>query len=206
MKKINTVLDILDKIKSSYPTEQFRDKTFYADWLAQTYFFVCHSTALLGYSLPYLNNPSLRHHFEHHMTEENRHELLALKDLEKLGMSIDQFRESSFTQAFYQSQYYRIQFEGGTSLLGYILFLEGMAVGWGKEIFQETKGLFPSSVLFIKVHAEEDPHHLEAALKTIGSLSLNEQEAIWRNFWYSSDLYGQMIRSIACNRNLKLAS
>ncbi|WPU67035.1 iron-containing redox enzyme family protein [Peredibacter starrii] len=188
--------DSMKKFSKNNPSTLFKDKEVYGEWLAQTYFFVRHSTSLLGYSLPHLKNEELRHHFEHHLGEEERHDLLALKDIERLGKNISQYQEMIPTQAFYHSQYYRISFEGGTSLLGYILFLEGLAVNWAKDSYMEIKDLHKGSVLFLKVHAEEDPHHLEEAIKTISSLSQNEQECILRNLHYSEELYQQMMHCI----------
>lgn len=196
---------ILEHFRKSYPAGMFRDKAFYADWLAQTYYFVCHSTPLLGYSLPHLKTQGLRHHFEHHIGEEERHELLALKDIERLNYRISDFPEYESTKAFYQAQYYKIQFEGATALLGYILFLEGMAVHWGKEIYQEVKGPFPTAALFIKVHAEEDPKHLEDALRTIYSLSASEQAAILANLRYSQEMYQAMLCRVKEAQKLKAA-
>lgn len=196
----------MNQFKENNPPSMFKDKNLYADWLAQTYYFVCHSTALLGYALPHLKNSQLRHHFEHHMTEENKHELLALKDLERLGMDIKDFPEHASTQAFYHSQYYRINFEGGTSLLGYILFLEGMAAYCGKEIYHQVKDVHMGSTLFMKVHADEDPHHLEGAIKTILALPSQEQEAIMRNFHYSAEIYQQIILSLKVSKTCSQAA
>lgn len=196
----------MNHFKKSNPARIFHNKTLYGDWLAQTYYFVCHSTALLGYALPHLKNPSLRHHFEKHMSEENKHELLALKDIQRLGFNLSDFDELANTQAFYHSQYYRIAFEGGTSLLGYILFLEAMAVDWGKDIFNEIKEVHSDSTLFIKVHADEDPHHLEGAIKTILSLSAQEQVAIMKNFRYSAEIYQQIISTLHSRQNIMQAA
>lgn len=196
----------LRRYQDQYPTSLFRDKDFYCEWLAQTYYFVRHSTALLGYSMPHLKNDGLRHHFEHHLGEEQRHDLIALKDLEKMGRQISDYEESVMTQAFYQSQYYRISFEGGTSLLGYILFLEGLAVVWGKCVYEDIKDIHKGAALFLKVHAEEDPHHLESAIETILKLSTSEQEVILRNLRYSHQIYETIILSIIKKGVIKSAA
>lgn len=202
----NELNQILAKFSQKNKTSLLKDKDVYAEWLAQTYFFVRHSTSLLGYALPYLKNDGLRHHFEHHMREEDRHDLLAIKDIQKLGYDIKNFTEFSQTQSFYHSQYYRISFEGGTSLLGYILFLEGMAVTWGKESYEEIKALFPGATLFLKVHAEEDPHHLDEAFGAIAKLTVSEQEAILRNLNYSYESYQAIIdRAVETRFKVKVA-
>lgn len=186
----------LELFNKEVPKDLLKDPEIYSRWLAQTYYFVSHSTPLLGYALPYLKNRDLQHHFEHHMGEEERHDLMAKKDLEKMGYSLSDIPEYSETQAFYQSQYYRINFEGGTSLLGYILFLEGVAVSWGREGFDQIKDVHKGSTLFLKVHAEEDPHHVLQAIKAIESLSSPQQEAILRNLTYSCESYLNILKRI----------
>lgn len=199
-------IDSMESFSGSFATDLFQDQEIYAQWLAQTYFFVRHSTSLLGYALPYLKDEKLRHHFEHHLSEEERHDMLALKDLEKLGKNIRDYTEFISTQAFYQSQYYRISFEGATSLLGYILFLEGLAVNWAKESYLNIQQTHKGSLLFLKVHAEEDPHHLDEVIKTIGTLSDLEQESILRNLKYSQSIYGQMMQDTIATKKLLRAA
>lgn len=197
----STLTNIMIDFKQKHSPRIFRDKIIYADWLAQTYFFVCHSTPLLGFSLPHLKNQSMRHHFEHHIGEEARHDMLALKDLERLGYTIDQFEQLAQTQAFYQAQYFKIQFDQPTSLLGYILYLETMACDWGKLAYEEVKSIYPNSCLFLKIHAEEDPSHVKNAIKAIESLPEVEKEAVFRNLLYSAQLYDHMIDKIAFSRD-----
>lgn len=195
----------MEEFKKNHHPSLFRDPGVYQEWLAQTYFFVRHSTALLGYALPFLKNDDLRHHFEKHLGEETRHDLVALKDLQKMGREISEFKESAPTQAFYQSQYYRVQFEGGTALLGYILFLEGIAVHWGKEVFEVVKN-HHKGTHFARVHVDEDPEHLEGALKTIMSLDKAQQEAIMRNFYFSKQLYEAIVVSTVENNSQQKAA
>ncbi len=189
-------LESMKNFSQRFPSTLFRDKDVYGEWLAQTYFFVRHSTSLLGYSMPFLKDEKIRHHFEHHLSEESRHDLLAIKDIERLGKRITDYRESVHTQAFYQGQYYKIAFEGPTALLGYILFLEGLAVHWAKDSYLNIKDIHKDSVLFLKVHAEEDPSHVGNAIGLIQSLSLQEQERILNNLSYSEALYQEMLENI----------
>ncbi len=179
------------KICSVIPIKDFQNPKVYAWWLSQTYHFVCHSTSLLGYSLPFLKDEKLKAIYEHHLGEESRHDLLALKDIAKLGMKLSP--PAAMTEAFYQSQYYRIQFEGGHTLLGYILFLENLAVTWGKELHHSLKDTHPQSMLFLRVHAEEDVSHVARALDLIQTLSTRQQEEIYANFHFSQALYSSLI-------------
>lgn len=199
-------LDSMKNFSQNFSSTMFRDKDVYAEWLAQTYFFVRHSTPLLGFALPHLQNENLRHHFEHHLGEEERHDAMLIKDLEKMGRKISEFEEFIPTSAFYQSQYYRISFENGTSLLGYILFLEGLAVHWAKDSYMDIKDTHAGSVLFLKVHAEEDPEHLDQALNVIASLSPEEQKNILNNFRFTEEIYQQIINRILAKRQLKKAA
>jgi hypothetical protein len=197
---------MMKEFEAGHSSNLFRDKINYANWLAQTYFFVRHSTALLGYALPYLQNDELRHHFENHLSEETRHDALALKDLKNLGYDISEFEEYSLTQGFYQSQYYRIAFEGGTSLLGYILWLESLAAGWAKKSYENIKDLHKGSVLFLKVHAEEDPQHVVEAINTIMNLSEKEQLNILKNMQFTHEIYSHIMEKALCNKvQLKIA-
>lgn len=191
----NELRIVLNDFKQNWPVAYLADREAYGHWLAQTYFFVSHSVPLLGFALPHLRDVDLKRHFEHHIGEEERHELLALKDLEKLGKRIADYQESPFTQAFYQSQYYRIQFEGATSFLGYIVFLEAMAVEWATGLYELMKDDCPQSVLFLKVHVEEDVSHVDRALNLIATLSNEEQEKIIRNMRYSAQIYAQIVES-----------
>lgn len=200
------LMTMLNAYEKDFRPSLFKDKEIYAAWLAQTYFFVCHSTPLLGYAMPHLKNADLRHHFENHLGEEKRHDLVALKDIERLGKDISQFEELNITKAFYHSQYYRISFEHGTSLLGYILLLEGLAVTWGKSIYEEVKDVHKNSCLFLKVHAEEDPHHLEGAIETIMKLSPEEQKCIMDNLRFTDEIYKSMLMKVMASRSLKVAA
>lgn len=194
---------LLRSFEAQFPTSLFKDKNIYAEWLAQTYYYVAHSTSLLGFALPYLKDMELKRHFEKHLGEESRHDLLVLKDIERLGFRMDQFEESAMTQGFYQSQYFRIQFEGATSLLGYILFLEAMAVHWGKNSYEQIKDCHKNSVLFLKVHAEEDPHHVENAIGAILKLSPKEQETIVRNMHFTHEMYCEMLHGMIKKQSVK---
>jgi len=194
-------LKTMEEFKKNCHPQSFRDPQVYQEWLAQTYFFVRHSTALLGYSLPYLKNDDLRHHFEKHLGEETRHDSIALKDLPLMNRNINEFRPLHATEAFYQSQYYRIQFEGGTSLLGYILFLEGIAVHWGKEVYTVVQK-YHKGIHFARIHVNEDPIHLEGALKTISSLSEDQQMAILNNLKFTQHMYETIISEILQDNSL----
>ena len=195
--------DSAQSVRQNNSAENFRDREYYAWWLSQTYHFVRHSTSLLGLALPHLRDEKLRTVFEHHLGEESRHDLLALKDIETLGQTLQV--PSRFTEAFYQSQYYRIQFQGGEALLGYILFLENLAVTWGKDIYEDLNSVYPKSLLFLRVHAEEDVSHVSRAIALVEDLPSQTQQIIEENLKYSHELYLAMLSEKSLKHTRKVA-
>src|SRR5690606_10976132 len=98
------------------------------------------------------------------------------------------------TRTMYEIQYYKIEHRDPASLMGYILALETMA---GREI-QATKeklfGLYGKECSrFIQVHADEDPDHIEKALKVIEGLRPERLWAIDHNLEQSSICYTDML-------------
>jgi pyrroloquinoline quinone (PQQ) biosynthesis protein C len=131
------------------------------------------------------------------MGEEDRHEKLASKDLENIGLSLDDFPELSITKAFWETQYYKIDQSSGISLLGYILYLEAIAVHCfdaSFEVVQKEYGSKGSS--FMRVHIDEDPEHVKHAIESIDSLSDHERELVWENFYQTADLYHHMLLKV----------
>src|SRR5688572_20045967 len=110
----------------------------YGDWLAQTYYYVRHSTRLLAAAaarFPFDDRGSALHYrFAAHIIEEKRHEELALHDLKRLGLRLDQFEERHSTRMFYEPQYYKIEQQAPSVLFGYIVPLEAIAAAHGSRI------------------------------------------------------------------------
>ena len=111
-----------------YPWES---EQFYAEYLAQTYFFVRHSTRLLalaGARCDAATRNSLHLRFLKHASEEKNHELVVLKDLMALGYRIEEYNEAASTKALYATQFYNIDYISPESFFGYIFALEGVAM------------------------------------------------------------------------------
>jgi thiaminase len=94
----------------SAATDQFpwEERAAYADWLAQTYYYVRHTTRLIAcaaarFPLDERGN-SLHHRFATHMGEEKKHEQLAVHDLRQIGAAIEDLPEHASTRMFYESQ------------------------------------------------------------------------------------------------------
>ena len=198
------------EIQNTLPVLQtldLRNKWQYGNWLAQTYYFVRHSVRLLNLSagLTPFDLQFFHQRANDHAHEERGHEKLALNDLKALGFSIEQFPELSATQALYQSQYYGIQNIHPLAFLGYVLFLETLPIVTGRELQFQLQELYgPKSVSFIKVHAQEDPAHVDKLVEILNQLSPELQKTIQENLKLSAYLYQNMIRQLAMDAGTQM--
>lgn len=174
----------------------WEDVAFYSEWLAQTAFFVSHSTHLLSLCAAHCNSDQQIFHdrFISHAAEEKGHARLAIKDIQNIGLDFTEFSEASATMSLYQPQYFWIQFKSPIAFFGYIFCLEIIAKEAGPTIFQKTIELYgPKASHFIRVHAEEDQDHVEKALKMLNQI--NEVDGIYamENLIQSCDNYTRLV-------------
>lgn len=186
----------LDKLEPVIRNCDWENKRVYGNWLAQTYYYVCHSTRLLGLASSYFqrDRESLHRRFASHMGEEKGHEHLSITDLKTMKMTVDHWPELSQTKAFYESQYYKIQYQNATALFGYILLLEATSVRLGPQIYKrvvEAHG--KQSCNFLRIHVEEDPDHVDKALDQILVLPPQELVHIEANLTQTADIYVAML-------------
>jgi thiaminase len=184
---------------NSAKTTPWTNKTVYARYLAQTYHYVVHSTRLLGLAAARLGaeDEKLHHRFLQHAGEERSHHLLAERDLRKLGFELGDFPELPATKALYQTQYYRVEHISAKSLFGYILALEGNAVVYGGYVYDAARNAHgDEAAVFLRVHAEEDPSHLDAAFAAVESFSAEEQARVAENLHFSCAMYDVLLKSI----------
>lgn len=173
----------------------------YADWLAQTYYYVRHSTRLLAAGaarLPYTDEGNgLHHRFAAHMAEEKKHELLCVHDIARLGESIDGYSELPATRMFYEPQYFKIEHESPLELFGYILPLEAIGPASGGRLIEAvTKAHGARCASFLKVHTEEDVTHLDKALALVDSFGAVEKARLEENMRQTTYAYAAMLGSI----------
>lgn len=175
----------------------WRNKDFYADYAAQTFYYVRHSTRLLALSASRLNyeqEQSFHLRFIKHLGEESNHEKLALNDLKHLSHSISEFEEYNTTRLFYEPQYYKIEHERPLALMGYILYLEALAKNVCPSLTKTITELYGAEATsFLRVHGQEDPQHVEEAVKMIAGLGQANLHEIEKNLIQSSYAYNQMI-------------
>lgn len=200
---------LMQELSTQIDAYNFTEPLAYANWLAQTYYFVRHSTRLLGLACGHANftQGSMHLRMAKHVSEEFAHDRLAEKDLKELGISIQQFTELNETKIFYRNQYFGIEKLNSAYLLGYILFLEGFAVTKGPAILARVKKAIPNcSHTFVRVHAEEDVDHIEKAFAQINSLSESEIKFAAESLMMSALLYKQILHAADINRQTRKIS
>jgi len=173
----------------------------YADWLAQTYYYVSHSTRLLAASAARFGHDELEdrlhHRFAAHMAEEKRHELLALHDVKMVGFTLEDFPERSSTRMFYEPQYYKIEHQDPIALFGYILALEAMSATHGRWTLEQVLTHHGKSCArFLAVHAHDDEDHLAKAFEVLEKIPPDRQRAIETNLRQSTYAYLMMLADV----------
>ncbi|MBS1982527.1 MAG: iron-containing redox enzyme family protein [Bdellovibrionales bacterium] len=179
----------------------------YGNYLAQTYYYVAHSTRLLALSAGLMGKNDEEHfrRFVKHIAEENAHDVMAEADLHDLGFTIEDFPELPFTRTFWESQYYKVEHEGPFALMGYILALEYFACTNLPPLLEKVEKLYGGKARrFIKVHAEEDPDHTEKAIKVIEALTPEQQAVVMVNLKQSAAVYAALTRACSDVSHLKL--
>jgi hypothetical protein len=190
-----------DRLGDAVDAFPWRDRRAYGDWLAQTYFYVRHSTRLLAAAAARfpLNEPgnALHSRFAAHMAEEKRHELLCIHDLKSIGLSLAELPERHTTRMFYEPQYYKIEHLSPITLFGYILPLEAIGPWHGRRILEPLiLAHGPKSVAFLKLHAAEDVEHLDKALQSLDGLDGLDRERVMENMRQTTHAYVAMLAEI----------
>lgn len=177
----------------------WENKGFYTSFLTQTYYFVRHSTRLLALASARTgwDEETLHRWFALHIGEERGHDRLALADVEQLSKA-ELEKEMPETRNLYETQYYKVDHDGASTFIGYILALEGVAS-------QIIPGILPTvseahgdkAARFLKLHAEEDPDHVDQGFHKVGLLSAEQIRKIQFNFVQSAKNYEDLLVAIA---------
>lgn len=189
----------IERLCKRYRETNWEQKEVYADYLAQTYHYVCYSTRLLafGAGCMRLEDNKFFKRYTEHLREEASHEKLAQRDLENLGFSLNDFPELAQTKALYESQFYKILHQDPLALMGYVLLLEAVAVQECPGLTNKITELYgPKTVSFVRLHGEEDPDHVEKAMKTLDVLPQNRLELALANLEESADRCIAMLDAI----------
>lgn len=192
-RELQVHLNELGKVIRSVP---WQNKAIYGAFLAQTYYYVNHSTRLLALAASRFSASEERIHrrFIKHATEEMSHEILALRDLKNLKLSPESYHEFPSTRAFYQTQYYMIEHVSPWSFWGYILMLEGLAVTEGAWLYDQIKRHHGAKAgSFVKVHAVEDVGHMAEAEQALSLLPDAQRPLVLEQVANSCFYYGVML-------------
>lgn len=177
----------ISAVNAAFDRFPFSERKAYATWLAQTYYYVRHSTRLLAAAaarFPQTSRGAVLHlRFSQHIREESRHEELCVRDLAALGFSIQRFPERHATRLMYETQYYKVEHQDPIALFGYILPLEALSVlGRGESLHSTLSATFGrNAATFLQVHVGNDPTHLDKAFEAIADCSPAELQLILEN-------------------------
>jgi hypothetical protein len=98
---------------------------------------------------------------------------------------------------FYEPQYYKVEHQSPIALFGYILPLEAMAVKCGPTLVERVKAAYGTgSYSFIRVHAEEDPSHVDKAVAAMRGIGDQEERLIEENMEQTTFAYLTMLDEI----------
>src|SRR5581483_4051800 len=127
----SVVDDCLLQLGRALEIYPWHDKIAYGDWLAQTYWYVRHSTRLLATASGRMPldavGDAMHLRYAKHIGEEQKHEKLCIHDLSALGLSLEALPQRTSTKMFWEPQYYKVEHEHPSVLMGYILALEALA-------------------------------------------------------------------------------
>jgi hypothetical protein len=193
------VLECVERIGSSVQAFPWENNVAYGCWLAQTYYFVRHTTSFLALTAsrfgPWQRD---RQYFQlRHLREESGHDQLLLNDLAALGFGLEAFTELPETAALYQSQYYFIDYENPASHWAYAYLLEGVAAKKIRTIIGRVESSHPTgSSQFLRVHMDEDQGHFERGLGMLANLTPAESDSYHRNLLQCAYFYAGMLEHI----------
>lgn len=197
MSKIEMNLTPITDAAAKFPWD---NKSAYAEFVAQTFYYVRHSTRLLALAAGMIA-PENRRAFDRyikHISEERNHEVLARRDLEELGFDLDQMPEMSVTRLLWEPQYYKVMHKSPMALLGYILPLEALAANEGGNVVQRLKEAYGAKCLsFLRLHGEEDIKHVKDAIALTESLDKSDYELVRENIEQTVLAYAGWLKGIS---------
>ena len=185
-----------EKTMLNFPWE---NEKAYAEWIAQTYYLVRHTTRLLSLAAAYtpLDQRELHYMFIEHLSEEEHHDLFLQKDLKSMNCNLNDFQEMTATQLIHQTQYYWIAQQNVCGLLGYALLLEGVSAIFGPKIYPRVLNAYGTKgTTFIKLHVEVDQGHYAEGLKLLQQIKSSDIPAVMDNLKQSAFLYQKMYSEI----------
>jgi hypothetical protein len=177
----------------------WENEAAYAQWCAQTYYLVRHTTRFLNLSAGSMTIDQENFHqfYLSHLREETGHEMLAYRDLESLGWKIEDAPETMEAQLMLQSQYYWL-FTNPLAHFGFFWCLEKMSVERGLQAIERIRKTHgPECHTFLDLHSADDVQHVINIQERIKDIPQDQYGFIIRNIEQTGILYAKMLREIA---------
>lgn len=171
----------INRVTATMMSIDWSNPAAYGDFLAQTYYHICHSTRLLAAAAARFPLHQEKFHLQcmRHSEEERSHEKLSLSDLKEIGYRLEEFSELPGTKSLYRSNYFLIEHVSPLALFGYAYFLEWIAIAGGEKLMAATEPVYGSkAVKHMHVHTKEDPEHLKAYEGLLEEFSGEDREIL----------------------------
>ncbi len=159
----------------------------YTEYLKYAYHYVINTSSFTPLAARRMDPKHLRVRkwLLEHSSDEMGHELMALKDLERLGEDKQQILSSSVpvgVKAWTSFFYYKVTQENPFTAFGVLYFLEGMAQKLAPSLLQniikDLPGEKKKAITFFKEHGELDADHMQEQRDLLLSLKLTDQEEV----------------------------
>lgn len=169
------------------------ERKCYAAYMRQVYEFSQYSPTLLALAGVHTTG-DLQWRFFKHVSEEERHEVYAKRDVENLGYNFDDLAALSTTKAFVKSQFWYIQHGNPIAFYGYVMLLETLAIDAGPVAYKIASQAFGKKCTkFLGLHILEDDGHVKSGWEQIRQMDPTDIKAIAENFDTSADLFCQIL-------------
>jgi len=207
MKNIRSIVSpLLEEAKKTFEKTNWEQKEIYSNWLAQSYYYVCHSTRLLAATASRFGVDRDQYHTQltQHIHEERFHERIAIADLKKLGKTVSEYPELTSTKSLYRSAYYLVERVHPVCFYGYVFYLELLPQLGGKNVIEIAQRCFGNNTTkFIEVHVNEDPKHVETYFDLLETMPNEEKKLVLEGFFSTHDNYQIMMKEILQPKPLK---
>ncbi|MFN3697689.1 MAG: iron-containing redox enzyme family protein [Pseudobdellovibrio sp.] len=203
----NEMLVAIDRIAHDCEKFAWHDEQTYANWLAQSYYYVSWTTRQLALASARTKpgtEDTLHWRFIEEAKEEKKHELLALKDLKALGYELSMFPELPHTAFFYQSLSYMIENEHPIAILGFSLTLEGFAAKKAHLSYPKVLSSHGQEAsTFMRLHCEVDVEHFSQALPHLESCPTHLLPIISRGIQLCTAIYCGILNDITLDQAIR---
>ena len=199
MREINEALEVsMAESKEIVNSFDWENPRMYEWWLSQTYYMVRHTTRYLcklGGSFDF-DREEFHKMAIKHLREETGHEVMAQKDLERMGSSLDNHHELEPTHKSLQEQYEWFV-KCPVAHLGFVVYLESLSIHVGNIIMERAeKAHGNKTISFIDHHVDADMEHVNILLSTIEKTTKEEKANVLENIIHSKDFYCKMLSEI----------